>query len=319
MFHTNVRLGKKRRHEEVSEADQQQQHAQETKKHKSSRKPKPFQLMTDLRGEQAREALLRAQEEERRREEEQRQFHARPLPSAGVAPAAPKATASHAPQPKVTRPKPFPLHTDSRGQMKNESLKRRLEEEKREQRHMREFRARPLPCGEPFVAQPAGAPLTEPKPFPLRTESRGAKKVVDLHTKLEMEAYQDKENRCFKAKPLPCAEPFKPRLGEHPLTVPECHLASDSRARERAAFDARVKAKEAEEAEARRQAQIEREKQEQKEIRRLRKQLVHKARPVPLSVYQPMIALPSSHSLTEPVSPLLHTKQIRRHKLSSLH
>jgi targeting protein for Xklp2 len=138
-------------------------------------------------------------------------------------------------------------------------------------------------------------------------------KVTLLQHSLAVAADQDKENRQFKALPLPTEAPFKPRPSTRPLTeLNEFNLQSDSRAAQRAAFEERMRAKEAAEAEARRQAQLAREREEEREVRRLRKRLVHKARPIPLSVYQPMQALPSSKALTDPASPCLLTKRLRR-------
>lgn len=310
MLHTTARLGKKRRLEAPSVENNTQHHHNNNntasdagggKRHKCA--PRPFQLMTDLRGQQTREALERARLEERRREEELRRFRARPLPEGDAFRPAPSAA-------PLTRPKPYPLRTEDRGHVKQESLARRLEGERRREAELRRFNARPLPDGDAFQPAPSAAPLTDPKPFPLRTEERGVEKVLTLQHSLAAAAEQDKENRQFKALPLPTDAPFKPRPSTRPLTeLDEFNLQSDSRAAQRAAFEERMRAKEAAEAEARRQAQLAREREEEREVRRLRERLVHRARPIPLSVYQPMQALPSAKALTEPASPCLGLKR----------
>lgn len=317
-FRTTARLGRKRR---AAEPAHEQQQPEEEEEEPAAKKRKtghhPFQLATEARGQRAREALALALEEERQREDALRQFRARPLPTIAGAPG----KAAHVEGRPVTRVQAFPLRTNERGHLKREVLARRLEEEERQERSRREFRARPLPCREPFTAQPATAPLTEPAPFPLRTEDRGAAKVTELRSRLARDEEQDKENRCFRAIPLPCAPPFRPRPTDRPLTERLAfNLSSDARAQHRAAFDEHVRAKEAAEAAARHEAQQQRERQEQKQIRRLRRRLVHKALPIPLSAYRPPAAAATKGTLpplTDPASPRLHTKHRRSVRPSS--
>lgn len=154
--------------------------------------------------------------------------------------------------------------------------------------------------------KPSAVPVTEPKPFLLRTEERGAEKRLVFGQVLAEEEELDKENRYFHAIPLPISAPFKPRTSSRPLTEPDrFHLASDLRSKERASFEGKKRAQEMAKTEADRQARLAQEQEESKRIRILRKRLVHTAQPIPPSFYNPMKAAPSNRPLTEPSSPCL--------------
>ena len=68
---------------------------------------------------------------------------------------------------------------------------------------MPQFKARPMPISAPFVPKIADLPLTEPSPFGLHTEERGAASVQRLKEQLEDELRREEEARSFRARPMP--------------------------------------------------------------------------------------------------------------------
>ena len=124
--------------------------------------------------------------------------------------------------------------------------KRALDEE--QLKKAREFKANPLPADVPG-ALPAVEyrELTEPQPFKLRTEQRGALHQMTLQEKLEMEEHESMLKKNFVANPIPDFEPFVVKRSDKPVVVPEAFsLNTDVRAAERQEFEEMLKQKEQE-------------------------------------------------------------------------
>lgn len=127
---------------------------------------------------------------------------------------------------------------------------------------------------------------------------------------LKQEEEEEKLKREFKAQPADVVkkQPFQPISGLLPPThISNVKLNTDARAEEREVqqYWKQLKEKEAEEErlEAERQKKI----IEDREVRALRKQIVHKAQPVPH--YKPLEIKKSTLPLTEPQTPNLQVKK----------
>ncbi|GAU29151.1 hypothetical protein TSUD_275700, partial [Trifolium subterraneum] len=152
--------------------------------------------------------------------------------------------------------------------------------------------------------------VTSQKPFKLRTEQRGKMKEEQLMKKVKEILTEEERMRIPIAQVLPWTiyEPeclLKPPVKEStkPIGV---KLRSDLRAISRAEFDHRV----AEKLSLTEQQKMEMERQqmfaEEEEIRRLRKQLIPKAQPMPY-FDKPFIPRRSMKHPTIPKEPKFHT------------
>ncbi|XP_010492392.1 PREDICTED: protein WVD2-like 4 [Camelina sativa] len=157
--------------------------------------------------------------------------------------------------------------------------------------------------------------VTSLKPFKLRTEQRGKMKEEEFAKKLQEITMEEEKMRIPIAQGLPWTtdEPeclVKPHWKD--LTRPvDLMLHSDVRAVERAEFDYQV----AEKMSVIEQYKAERERQqklaEEEEIRRLRKELVPKAQPMPY-FDRPFIPRRSSKHPTAPRDPKFHIPQHKK-------
>lgn len=124
--------------------------------------------------------------------------------------------------------------------------------------------------------------------------------------------------RPFHARGVPRTheQPFRPQPSAAPLTdVLPVALNSDARVTRRRAFDEQVAAKLAAAEAQRRREEEERAAREAEEVKRLRRELVFRARPVPAGVTSTAgVVQPkgSSRPLTEPMSPNFATSQRRK-------
>ncbi|OMO73256.1 TPX2 protein family [Corchorus capsularis] len=150
---------------------------------------------------------------------------------------------------------------------------------------------------------------TSQKPFKLRTEQRGKVKEEEFMKKIQEMMAEEEKLRIPIAQGLPWTtdEPevlIKPPVKEHTIPV-DLRLHSDVRAVERAEFDHQV----AEKMSLMEQYKMERERQqkmaEEEEIKRLRKELVPKAQPMPY-FDRPFIPRRSSKHPTIPREPKFH-------------
>ncbi|XP_010420215.1 PREDICTED: protein WVD2-like 4 [Camelina sativa] len=157
--------------------------------------------------------------------------------------------------------------------------------------------------------------VTSLKPFKLRTEQRGKMKEEEFAKKLHEITMEEEKMRIPIAQGLPWTtdEPeclVKPHWKD--ITRPvDLMLHSDVRAVERAEFDYQV----AEKMSVIEQYKMERERQqklaEEEEIRRLRKELVPKAQPMPY-FDRPFIPRRSSKHPTAPRDPKFHIPQHKK-------
>ncbi|KXZ46633.1 hypothetical protein GPECTOR_42g844 [Gonium pectorale] len=210
-----------------------------------------------------------------------------------------------------------------------------------------EFHARPLPkfIGAPSVELHAShgsgsvpAP-TQPAPFKLATEQRGAQHRTALASKLAAEEDEARRARVPRANGLPLSTdmplvppkpeprhltipepfglacearpmwrgvPFRIHESETVLTVPEeVPLATSSRAVEREAFNKAIDDKWKEQELAAQLAAQEARMREEEERRQLRKAAVFHARPMPDLSAPPTTKPPPAKPLTKPISPKL--------------
>ncbi|XP_060195567.1 microtubule-destabilizing protein 60-like isoform X2 [Lycium barbarum] len=158
---------------------------------------------------------------------------------------------------------------------------------------------------------------TSQKPFKLRTEERGKCKEDEFLKKMQQMAEEEEKQRIPIAQGLPWTTDEPECLAKPPvkeITRPvDLVLHSDIRAAERAEFDHQV----AEKMSLIEQYKMERERlqkmAEEEEIRRLRKELVPKAQPMPY-FDRPFIPRRSTKDPTIPREPKFHIPQHKKIK-----
>lgn len=159
--------------------------------------------------------------------------------------------------------------------------------------------------------------VTSQKPFMLRTEERGRCKEEEFMKKLQQMAEEEEKMRIPVAQGLPWTtdEPeclVKPPVKERTLPV-DLVLHSDVRAVDRSEFDQQVSMK----MNMIEQYRMERERQqklaEEEEIRRLRKELVPKAQPMPY-FDRPFVPRRSEKNPTIPKEPKFNLPQQKKIK-----
>lgn len=185
-----------------------------------------------------------------------------------------------------------------------------LEEEKKAS----EFRAKPLPSFPQPPLPSSTKSLTEPVPFNLSTENRGAVKAEKWGQKLQQEIDDGRMKRVFKARPTNVLynDPFVPdkSIVKPSTIIEEFTMNSDKRAKEREIYEMHKAERELEEEEIRMQLQKEREEEEKINLKILRKQLVHK--PNPIRKYRSVEIKHSDKELTNPQSPEWQSKKRRK-------
>ncbi|XP_073119855.1 microtubule-destabilizing protein 60 [Henckelia pumila] len=158
---------------------------------------------------------------------------------------------------------------------------------------------------------------TSQKPFMLRTEQRGKCKEEEFMKKMQQEMEEEKRLRIPIAQGLPWTtdEPeylVKPPVKENTRPM-NLILHSDIRAEERAEFDHQV----AKKMSLIEEYKMERERQqklaEEEEIRRLRKEIVPKAQPMPY-FDRPFVPRRSTKQPTKPREPKFHAPQQKKIK-----
>ncbi|XVE68275.1 hypothetical protein DITRI_Ditri09bG0054500 [Diplodiscus trichospermus] len=158
---------------------------------------------------------------------------------------------------------------------------------------------------------------TSLKPFKLRTEQRGKMKGEEFMKKIQEMMVEQEKQRIPIAQGLPWTtdEPevlIKPPIKEYTRPI-DLRLHSDVRAVERAEFDHQL----AEKMSLIEQYKMERERQrkmaEEEEIKRLRKELIPKAQPMPY-FDRPFIPRRSSRHPTIPKEPKFHNPQHKKIK-----
>lgn len=202
----------------------------------------------------------------------------------------------------VTKPKPFNFQTDRRAAASHHPGAKQQEE-------TYHFRARPVPISTEVHNPPRFQPrqLTVPESPALRSKDLHRRYQENYQKSLQSEMRAQQEAANFKARGMLVAQPFMPQPSYAPLTVPQQpRFKTDSRAVERSEFDRALSERE-------HQAQLEREanlvaerEKEEEEVRRLRKSMVTKARPVP-DFSHPFCPSRGEAPLTEARTPRLQT------------
>ncbi|XP_065705838.1 targeting protein for Xklp2 isoform X1 [Patagioenas fasciata] len=227
---------------------------------------------------------------------------ANPMPHYGV-PFKPK-------MPEQRHVEVCPFSFDARDKERQIQKEKKIEELQKEE--VPKFKALPLPyfdhvkLPEKKVKTP-----TQPEPFNLQVDERGAAKLQSWKQQLEEDMKRQKEAACFKARPntVVYQEPFVPKKENKLLAeslsgsiVPEnFELATEKRAKERQEFEKRLADKEAERERYQDQVRQEEEEREKEEISKLRQELVHKANPI--RKYRSVEVKHSDKPLTRPKSP----------------
>ncbi|TYG52255.1 hypothetical protein E1A91_D09G011000v1 [Gossypium mustelinum] len=158
---------------------------------------------------------------------------------------------------------------------------------------------------------------TSQKPFKLRTEQRGKMKEEEFMKKIQEMMVEEEKKRIPIAQGLPWTTdepevPIKPPVKENTIPV-DLRLHSDVRAVERAEFDHQVAEKmsliEQYKMERMRQQKME----EEEEIKKLRKELIPKAQPMPY-FDRPFVPKRSTKNPTIPKEPKFHISQHKKIK-----
>ncbi|XP_015737356.1 targeting protein for Xklp2 isoform X2 [Coturnix japonica] len=220
---------------------------------------------------------------------------AHPMPHYGV-PFKPK-------MPEQRHVEVCPFSFDSRDRERLLQKEKKIEELQKEE--VPKFKALPLPyfdhvkLPEKKVKNP-----TQPEPFNLQIDERGAAKQQSWKQQLEEDLKKQKEAACFKARPnvVMYQEPFVPKKENKMLSVPESfELATEKRAKERQEFEKRLADLEARREKLQQRVRQQEEEREKEEIAKLRQELVHKANPI--RRYRSVEVKPSEQPLTTPKSP----------------
>uniref|UniRef100_A0A8C6Z8Q8 TPX2 microtubule nucleation factor n=2 Tax=Nothoprocta perdicaria TaxID=30464 RepID=A0A8C6Z8Q8_NOTPE len=227
---------------------------------------------------------------------------ANPMPHYGV-PFKPK-------MPEQRHVEVCPFSFDSRDRERLLQKEKKIEELQKEE--VPKFKALPLPyfdcvrLPEKKVKNP-----TQPEPFNLQIDERGAAKLQNWKQQLEEDLKRQKEAACFKARPntVVYQEPFVPKKENKLLSeslsgsvVPEgFELATEKRAKERQEFEKRLANLEAKRERLQEEARQRDEEREKEELAKLRQELVHKANPI--RKYRSVEVKPSEQPLTMPKSP----------------
>ncbi|KAJ8330610.1 hypothetical protein O5D80_001133 [Batrachochytrium dendrobatidis] len=211
----------------------------------------------------------------------------------------------------------FSLPGDPISKRKHQEFIEAVEQENAQLHSSRQFHAQPILSDKthslPYISPPQ---LTQPRPFALHTDTRGALHRRDLEKQLAQSAEEEERQRQFHANPVPDLHPFVPKKSSLPLTeIQEIVLHTDIRAEERGAYEDQRRQREQEEAQVLAQQDTLRKKRDQQEIRQLRQRQTHRAQPI--RHFNSVQILPSSKKLTEPCSPAIGNKRKASKKMAT--
>ncbi|XP_067410081.1 targeting protein for Xklp2 isoform X2 [Emydura macquarii macquarii] len=240
--------------------------------------------------------------EEEKEEEVVPVIKANPMPHYGV-PFKPKA-------PEQRHVEVCPFSFDSRDRERWMQKEKKIEELQKEE--IPKFKALPLPQFDHIsLPQKKVKNPTQPEPFHLQTDERGATKLQNWQQQIKDDLKRQKEAACFKANPSAVVhqEPFVPKKDSKPISeslsgsiVPESfELATEKRAKARQEFEKRLAELETKKERLQEEARQQEAEREKEELARLREELVHKANPV--RKYHSLEVKPSDQPLTMPKSP----------------
>ncbi|XP_052539725.1 targeting protein for Xklp2 isoform X3 [Tympanuchus pallidicinctus] len=298
--------------------DRENKKQQEEEHFKFHSRPCPTKILEDIVGVPEKKVLpvtvpkspvfaLKSRTRMTSRDEEKEKevapvIKAHPMPHYGV-PFKPK-------MPEQRHVEVCPFSFDSRDRERLIQKEKKIEELQKEE--VPKFKALPLPyfdhvkLPEKKVKTP-----TQPEPFNLQIDERGAAKQQSWKQQLEKDLKKQKEAACFKARPnvVVYQEPFVPKKENKMLSeslsgsvVPESfELATEKRAKERQEFEKRLANLEARREKLQERVRQQEEEREKEEIAKLRQELVHKANPI--RRYRSVEVKPSEQPLTMPKSP----------------
>ncbi|XP_069727620.1 targeting protein for Xklp2 isoform X2 [Phaenicophaeus curvirostris] len=196
-----------------------------------------------------------------------------------------------------------PFSFDARDRERQIQKERKIEELRKEE--VPKFKALPLPYfDEVKLPEKKVKNPTQPEPFHLQIDERGAAKQQSWKQQLKEDLRRQKEAACFKARPntVVYQEPYVPKKESKLLSVPESfELATEKRAKERQEFEKRLANIEALRERQREQMRQQQEEQEKEEVAKLRQEMVHKANPI--RKYRSVEVKASDQPLTTPKSP----------------
>ncbi|NXQ18131.1 TPX2B protein, partial [Peucedramus taeniatus] len=240
--------------------------------------------------------------EEEKEKEEMAVIKANPMPHYGV-PFKPKMS-------EQRHVEVCPFSFDARDRERQIQKEKKIEELQKEE--VPKFKALPLPYfDEVKLPEKKVKAPTQPEPFHLQVDERGAAKLQSWKQQLKEDLKKQKEAACFKARPntVMYQEPFVPKK-EHKMlseslsgsVVPESfELATERRAKERQEFEKRLADAEALRERYEEQIRQQEEEREKEEVAKLRQEMVHKANPI--RKYRSLEVKPSHQPLTTPKSP----------------
>ncbi|XP_059718421.1 targeting protein for Xklp2 isoform X1 [Haemorhous mexicanus] len=240
--------------------------------------------------------------EEEKGKEEVAVIKANPMPHYGV-PFKPK-------MPEQRHVEVCPFSFDARDRERQIQKEKKIEELQKEE--VPKFKALPLPYfDEVKLPEKKVKTPTQPEPFHLHVDERGAAKLQSWKQQLEEDLKRQKEAACFKARPntVVYQEPFVPKKEHRMLSeslsgsvVPESfELATERRAKERQEFEKRLAEAEALREKYEEQIRQKQEQREKEEVAKLRQEMVHKANPI--RKYRSLEVKSSHQPLTVPKSP----------------
>ncbi|RUS21449.1 hypothetical protein BC937DRAFT_92666 [Endogone sp. FLAS-F59071] len=212
---------------------------------------------------------------------------------------------------RMIKPKDIRLPGDEAAARRKREMENKIQKEREEEELKRNFKAQPMPSKTLPPPPPAPVfPLTQSHPFTFETDARGEQYQASFREKLRMWQQIDKENKKFRAQPIPSfiEKPFVPKKSTKPLTeVNEVQLHTETRAEERRVLEEQMKEREKIDEMIREKKRKEDMEREKEEIRQIRQKLVH--HPQPIKRYAPVHVQPSEKELTAPVSPFIGEKR----------
>ncbi|KAG0724472.1 Targeting protein for Xklp2 [Chionoecetes opilio] len=181
-----------------------------------------------------------------------------------------------------------------------------------DEKGLAEFYARPMPVFEDgLVGVPARKPPTptQVKPFALQADQRGAVKQERFKHQMDEESKADAMRRKFHAQSDQVVHktPFVPEKSQKPLTeLSNLTLNTEVKASQRHEYNQQRKMMEEEMLAAKKLEEERRAADELAEVTQLRKEVVHKAQPMPK--FKQSVIQPAPHMPTVPTSPNFATK-----------
>lgn len=200
--------------------------------------PIPFQLQTEQRGSAHKDKFRHALSQKEKEEESAREFKARNMP-VFEKPVAPVKNV------ELTEPEPFSLSTQARGDLHLQQLKTKIDEEEKQNKQKREFKARPMIVEEPkpLFTEKNRKPFTNISNITLNSEVRAQKrklwdmqlaekeKELEEYIKMkefEMKKKEEEEIKAYRASLVHKPEPVTwntekitfPAFVTKPLTEP---------------------------------------------------------------------------------------------------